>query len=379
LLIFIAASTSTVFGASVKFVGKVALPSDVKLQKVVDFCVTGDGIFLIPDYLAGNIKLYERDGEVLRFLKTVGSKGYAPGQLVKPAFCSFNKVENKFVIVDLGTRRIYFYDRIERDEFVREKKANGNEIYSECPRGANDVQLLGNRLFVAGHTNSGDKFYDFYSADLSELKDSNVIKAKPKHLLSSKEIYRIDENDDFVERIGARYLEAIGYRNYFDIEGNFAYFVWMGDLRITKVDISSDSKVKSSFGEKTSNYVQPETSEAKELVNNFYLMVRNRESRDKREFRDRFFRERRKFSIIRNLFTTSDHVIVVYEGPYKYDGKSENFHAQFYSLDGKFVTEVPLRGQLSNIMRFDKDKKILYSLSKSEGGAYFILMYKVFE
>jgi hypothetical protein len=382
LLAFIGVSTSTVFGASVKFVEKIALSSEVELEKVVDFCVTGDGIFLIPDYIAGDIKLYERDGKVLRFLKTVGSKGYdAPGQFVKPAFCSFNELENKFIILDMGTRRIYLYDRRGRDEFVREKKGNVNEVYGECPRGAYDVQLFEDRLYVAGHLNSDDKFYDFFYMDLSELRDSNIIKAKPKLLLPSKEIYRIDENDDFVARIGAKYLEAIGYRNYFDIEGNFAYFVWMGDLRVTKVDIMSGLKVGNPFGNKTKNYVQPDTSEAKELVKTFYQIVSNRESRDKKEFqdlRDQYLRERRKFSIIRNLFTTSDHVIVVYEGPYKYDGKSENFHAQFYSLDGKFVTEVPFRGQLSNRMCFDRHKKILYSLIFEEG-AYFILMYKIFE
>lgn len=298
---------------------------------------------------------------------------------MKPAFCSFNELENKFVILDMGTRRIYLYDRMGRDEFVREKKDNGNEVYGECPKGAYDVQLFGDRLFVAGHLNSGDKFYDFYYMDLSELRDGNIIKAKPKRLLSLKEIYRIDENDDFVERIGAKYLEAIGYRNYFDIEGNFAYFVWMGDLRINKVDILSGLREGNPFGKKTSNYVQPETSEAEELVNTFYLMVSNRESRDKKEFRDQYFKEMRKLSMIRDLFTTSHNVIVVYEGPYKYDGESGNFQAQFYSLDGKFITEVPLRGQVSNIMCFDRGKKILYSLSKSEKGAYFILMYKILE
>jgi hypothetical protein len=349
------------------------LNSSVELQKAVDFCVTGDGIFLIPDYLAGDIKLYEEneDGKALLFLKTVGSKGYDPGQLVKPAFCSFNKVENKFIILDMGTRRIYFYDRIERVEFVREKKGDGNEVYSECPRGAYDIQLVGSRLFVAGHRNLDNKFYDFYSTDLSEVRDSDLIKAKPELLLRSKEAYQINESENFVEGIGAKYLEAIGVRNYFDIEGDFAYFVWMGDLRVTKIDIVSGLKIGNPFGEKTKNYVQPEATP--ELVDTFYQM------RENREFRDRYLREIRKFSIIRNIFTTSEHVIVVYEGPYKYDGKSENFQAQFYSLDGKFVTEVPLRDQLSNIMRFDRDKKILYSLSTSEKGAYFILMYKIFE
>lgn len=385
LLVFIGVSTATVSGVDVRFVKEIPLVSNDKepkgeLQKVVDFCVTDDGIFLFPDYNAGNIKLYEQNGEALVFLKNVGSKGYyGPGCFVKPAFCSFNKAENKFVIVDMGTKRIYLYDRNKRDEFVREKKGNGNEVYGESPSGAYDTQLLGSKLFVAGYVISGG---NFYSMDLSELKDSNLIKAKPKLFLTSKEIYLINKNDDFEARIGAKYLEAIGYRNYFDIEGNFAYFVWMGNLRIIKIDISSDSKVKDSFGKKTRNYAQPEPETAKfeALAKAFHLMVINRKSQDKNEYRDKYIRERRKFSIIQNLFTTSEHVILVYEGPY-IDGNSENFHVQFYSLDGKFIAETPLRGRPDSIIRFNRDKKILYFLSESESkkGTYSILTYKISE
>lgn len=367
LLVFITVSTTTVFGVDVKFVKEIPLVSSdkVELQKVVDFCTTDDGIFLIPDYLAGNVKLYEQKDEALVFQKNVGSKGYDPGQLVKPAFCSFNKRESKFVLLDMGTRRIYFYDRFGRDEFVREKLDNGNEVYAKCPKGAYNLQLVGNRLFVAGHTVSDDEFYEFYAMDLNELRDSSSMEAKPRLFLKSNEIYPVDKGKNFEQQIEDRRLPAIGVRNYFDIAGNdVAYVVWMGDLRVLRVDIKSGAKVGDPFGKKTGNYVslkQPST----DLVDAFYQMRGNNEARDK------YFKEKRKFSTILNLYTTSEYVILIYEG-----GKSEDFRAQFYLLDGTFVTEVPFRGQPDNIMHFDRDKEVLYSLLKSEKG-YSVLMHKI--
>ena len=375
LLVFIGVSTSTVFGVDVKFVKEIPLVSDKKpegeLQKVVDFCTTEDGIFLIPDYIAGNVKLYEQNGEDLVFLKNVGSKGYDPGQLAKPAFCSFNKTENKFIILDMGTRRIYFYDRFGRDEFVREKMDNGNEVYAKCPKGAYNIQLIGDKLLVAGHIVSDGDYYEFYSMDLNELRDNDSIEANhPKLFLKSREIYLIDKNKNFVEQVEEKRLAAIGVRNYFDIEGRFAYFVWMGNLRVTRVDTESGAKVGEPFGRTTGNYVPLKPST--ELVDAFYQMRGNRDARDK------YFKEKRKFSTIRNLFTTSKYVIVTYEGPYK-GGKSENFQAQFYLLDGQFVAEVSFRGQPDSIMHFDRDKKVLYSLSKSEKGDYSVLVHKILE
>lgn len=372
LLVFISVSKAAVFGADVKFQKEVPLVSkdNGKLGKVVDFCTTDDGIFLIPDYLAGNVKLYEQSGESLVFRKNVGSKGYDPGQLVKPAFCSFNKTENKFVLLDMGTRRIYFYDRFGRDEFMREKMDNGNEVYAKCPKGAYDIQLVGDKLFVAGHIVSDREFYEFYSMDLSKLRDSSSMEAMPKLYVKSNEIFPINKGKNFVEQIEEKMLAVIGVRNYFDIAGNIAYFVWMGNLRVIKVDMESGSKVGNFTGKKTQNYIQPNPST--ELVDSFYQMQANEKAREK------YFEEKRKFSTIRNLFTTSEYVIVIYEGPYK-NGESKNFRAQFYSLDGKFITEAPFRGQADNIMHFDRDKKILYSLLKSEKGDYSILIHKIFE
>ena len=271
----------------------------------------------------------------------------------------------------MGTRRIYFYDRFERDEFVREKRGNGNEVYAKCPKGAYNIQLVGDKLFVAGHTVSDGEFYEFYSMDLNELRDSNSMEANPKLFLTSNEIYLTDKGKNFAEQIEEKRLPVIGVRNYFDIEGRFAYFVWMGNLRVTKVDIESGAKAGEPFPEKkTGDYVPLNPST--ELVDAFYKLPGNREDRDK------YFEERRKFSTIRNLFTTSKYVIVIYEGPYR-TGKAENFRAQFYSLDGGFVKEVPFRGQPDNIMHFDRDKKILYSLTKSEKDDYSVLVHKILD
>ena len=109
-----------------------------------DFCVTDDELFIIPDYRAANIKVYQKYEKYLELVKTIGKKGYGRDGLVKPTFCFYNKEESKFGVMDIGIRKIFIYDRIGRIDFRRTKEVL-------CLEGATDIQLKDDRLFIAGY------------------------------------------------------------------------------------------------------------------------------------------------------------------------------------------------------------------------------------
>jgi tyrosine-protein phosphatase YwqE len=90
--------------------------------------------------------------------------------------------------------------------------------------------------------------------------------------------------------------------------------------------------------------------------------------------------ERAKMSYVRQIFTTPKHVLVVYEGPVNpTQDKEGHFRMQMYTLNGKFLGDVPIPGHPDRKMWLDKDEYILYSLAsqdrKDGGHEYFILKF----
>jgi hypothetical protein len=156
-------------------------------------------------------------------------------------------------------------------------------------------------------------------------------------------------------------IRAIGIKGVFDVHQDNVYFAWEGDLRIVKINIKSGA-IRTYEGKKQpGKYVKPHA---------FRGLLDSLLSRD----RYRHQIERQKMSYVRNIFITNrEHILVIYEGP----GEA-NFRAQFYTLDGKFLDEVPLPGKPSYRMYLNKEKNILYSLA-NRGVEYFILKYKILE
>jgi hypothetical protein len=88
-------------------------------------------------------------------------------------------------------------------------------------------------------------------------------------------------------------------------------------------------------------------------------------------------KEREKMSFVSKIFVNSDYVLVIYKGPAK-EGNSSNFILQLYNLQGRYLGEAPIPGQPGERMSFDKDKNILYSLSRDSSNRiarYFIAKY----
>ncbi|MGD2088815.1 MAG: hypothetical protein PVH61_21730 [Candidatus Aminicenantes bacterium] len=323
------------------------------LLKPQDFCVTKDGLFIIPDKQAGNIKIYERSKNFLKLAKTMGRKGYGPGRFAEPTFCFYNEDELKFGVMDSGIRRIFIYDRIGRTEFERLKEI-------PCLRLGSDIQLQGKKIFVSGVTQDKNKAtYDLYYISQANDKATFLLPSFYKYGLKSVDEYQ----SKYVKEPG---IKSIGISGWIDVYDDDVYFVWEGDLRILKQNI--ESKALTFFGEKSTNYVKPYPS--KKLVKGYR----------KRNI-DSIISEKAKMSFVRNIFVGPKYVMVIYEGPFKQDKKS-NFRLQFYTLDGDFINEVSIPGAPDRKMWFDKDSDILYSLSSNQnekGTNYSILEYKIFQ
>ncbi len=352
---FIFFNTGSVFGANVnvKLVEKIKFFSESKSpQKPWAFCVTGDGLFIIPDYQAGDIKIYERNGAFLYLIETIGRKGFGKDEFGEPTLCFYNKTENKLGIFDFGQRKIFIYDRMERLDFRRIKS-----VY--CQRLGYDIQLIGNRLLISGYKvdqNTGP--YSLYYINLSNDQESFLLPAHHKYGLKSSKEYEYQVH-------GKPNIRAVGRKGWFDVDekGEYVYFVWEGHLKIIKLNMKSGEL--SSFGKESSHYIKPKGEK----------LLESRRSRDLKKI----LAERAKMSYVTDIFTTIKHVLVIYKGPIK-EGMGSNFRLQFYTLKGAFVEEVPIPGQPDYKMCLDKEKKILYSLKSSgENSRYFILKYKISE
>ena len=357
LISVIALNVIAVVGGNVKLIERIEISLENRpLINPLDFCVTDDELFLLPDFEAGNIKVYEISGNLLKLVTTIGRKGYGPDELSKPTFCFYNKEESRFGVIDYGIRKIFIYDRMARIDFKRIKEIS-------CWRAGYDIKLEGNKLFISGYMpDSNENPYDFYYIDLENDQTTPLLPSYLKYGLNSPHDYEIKYR-------GKLDIPAIGIKGWFDIHRDDAYFMWEGNLKVIKLNVVSGEIHPKSFGMKPPHYIKPYASEN-------LLRFRGPQHLNLAGV------ERKKMSYVRNIFVSSKYVLVIYEGPIKQDSGA-NFWLQFYTLDGDNIKEVPIPGAPDHKMWFDKDRDIIYSLcgnkTNTSGEEYFILKYKIVE
>lgn len=358
LFIFINGN-AVVLGEDVKYLEKEKTYISQEQETLINplaFCITDDELFIIPDYGAGNIKLYEKNGNFLQLINTIGGKGYKADEFSKPAFCFYNNTENKFGVIDYGIRKIFIYDRIDRIYFKRIKEIS-------CWRPGYDIKLGGKKLFISGYiSDSNETPYDFYYIDIENDQRTFLLPSYTKYGLNSFHEYEKKYR-------GNLDIPAIGVKGWFDINKDDAYFIWEGDLKVIKLNVISGEINPKSFGMKPPHYIKPYASE-------------NLLSYRGPKYLDLTRVERTKMSYVRNIFISSKYLLVIYEGPFKQDNGA-NFRLQFYTFDGDFIKEVPIPGAPDHKMWFDKGGNILYSLCGSNASGvrkdYFILKYQIVE
>lgn len=348
LFIIIPTFYHVAFGLDIHLSDTINLSDKVLLQSPISFCVTEDDLFLVVDFKAGDVKIYNYKGE----LETVlGKKGAGPNEFVQPLFCYYTN--RKFILSDVGQRKIFFYERC--DNFIFERKKS-----ISCLDSGEDFFLKENILFMSGNRISEDgKYYSFYAFNIDKNGDYKYF--LPSYLkfgLSS-------ENEHRTELIKKSDLATIGVKGMFDMNGGFAYYAWEGDLKVFRIDLKT-GEIKT-FGKKMAHFKKPYTTQ--KLIDSFF-------SRQV----DIVRRERAKMSYVKQIFTSNSYVMVIYTIPSK-NNEDNVYMVQFLKMDGTFVQEVVLPGKATNTMWFDKQKSFLYTMNFEQDANLnehmYILKYKI--
>lgn len=352
MAVLLASIAQAASGFTIKLEDKIKLSQETALiQRPLAFCATEDELFLVTDYKASNVKVYDAKGKLVA---VIGRKGVGPQEFLGPFWCSYDQSTIQFGVLDLGVKKIFIYQREGATGFKRIE-----EIL--CLTLGYDLQLKGNKLFVSGYKIGRDnKPFDLYYIDLPTGQATFLLPSYYKYGLESYQQYE------------AKYLrkpdfKAMGGIGFFDVYNDNAYFVWESDLKIIKINIKS--RKLSFFGKKTAQYVKPHAT--KKLLEGY-------RARDKKIIQT----ERAGMSFIRDIFAGPKYVIVIYEGPAEKDNPS-NFRLQLYTLRGEFLQEISIPDKPSYRLYLDKNRNILYSLS-SELDAdlnehFFMLKFKISE
>lgn len=349
ILLIILTQYINTFGININLDNKIRLSDKVLLKFPISFCVTEDNLFLVVDFKGGDVKIYNSNGELINVL---GRKGYGPDEFSKPLFCYYKN--KKFILSDVGQRKFFIYERKKKLNFVRTDEISVTVV-------GDDLQLDGNILYISGSKRTKEgKLHKFYTLHLDKKgHNTYYLPAYLKFGLASDNEYK-------TELFKKTDITTIGVRGLFDIHGNFAYYIWEGDLKIFSINLKT--KEISIFGKKMPHYIKPYTS--KKITNAFFSRQGNYVQK-----------ERSKMSYLKQIFTTEKHVMLIYTVPKK---KEENFYmVQFYKMDGNFVEELALPGKASSTMWFDKKKNDLYTIIfetvEDLDEYHYILKYKIHE
>ncbi len=356
LLVFIFLLNNAIYGLKIEFANKVRLSNNVLLQFPISFSVTEDNLFLVVDFKGRDVKIYKNNGELLNVL---GQKGSGPNEFGLPLFCHYSN--GKFIISDVGQKRIFLYERKDKFNFVRTREIR-------CTVVGDDLHLDGNKLYIAGNKSTGEgKSYSFFVSHLDHLdhldKDGHYTYFLPAYLkfgLASFGQYK-------TELFKKLDITAIGTSGIFDIHGDFAYYTWEGDLKIFRINLKT--KEITTFGKKMPHYVKPYAS--KKLIE----ALKSRQGKY-------IIKEKRKMSYVKQIFTTRKHVLLIYAIPAPKDVEP-GYMMQFYTLGGNFVKEVPIPGEVTRTMCFVQPGNALYTVVSEPDDeleeAWCLLKYKVNE
>ncbi|MGD2090837.1 MAG: hypothetical protein PVH61_31985 [Candidatus Aminicenantes bacterium] len=354
---FLFQSADLGYGFSIQLAGKIEFADKSELQTIpISFCVTEDGLYLIPDYDTRTIKIFDKVEKYLKLVKEFGPKGFGSAEFDDPRYCFYNKNENIFSVTDAGLRRVFFFDRIGKLDFKLVRTVPNVDAHDIKPAGD------GKNLIVCGYiTDSEKRSYELYSINLENPNQKNYLlpSYKKYHLPSDKE-YKIEYSDK-------QTLASIGIRAYIDVQKDEVYFVWEGKLRIIKINLKTKTEI--TFGHKTEHYKEPFVSA--ELIKAY-----SDKDYTKAE------KARNKMSFVRGIFATSRHVLVVYEGP---NQANRNFRLQMYTAEGKFLGDVVIPDDYNSpyhrqmLLYKGKGNYKLYSFLKTTNRENQILIYNVSE
>lgn len=322
------------------------------------FCVTEDGIYLLPDPVSGLVRAFGKNGKSLKLVDSIGRKGFGKEPVFGlPQYCFYNSSKGKLAIFDdASPRQILIFNKVGIVNF---------ELSETIPfeKSGYDMDFTGDLdqiVVISGFVKDEDgKSFDLYSRNL-QTKQIN-------YLLPSHEKYGLKTFEEYEEYYHKKQtLPAIGYNGFIDIEGDNLFFVWEGALRIIKINLLS--KERTVFNgpryEEIPGYIKPDAS----VLSSSYI---------KKEFQTTWI-DRETMSYVRNIFATPRHVFLIYETVRRTKSDSSRFRVQTYSPEGNFLSDVSIPGKPDGgQMWFDKENYELYLFSKNDKNEFSISQYRI--
>lgn len=278
------------------------------------FCVTGDELFFVIDQKAGDIKIFDKDGNLLR---AWGRRGQGPNEFLNPTCIDYHE-KDRLLVVDQGKRRIFLFKRKGRTELVVEKEFR---IHS----GGYDIAF--------SHDQQAFLFSGYIIADNQEkfvVCSKNLGNGKSTYLLPIERGYGFDSYRDFEKAyMNTTDIIAIGIRVYCDGNRQNIYSVWEGNLNVTALDRHT-GKI-SSFSHGGSYYRRAIPS--KKL----------RKAYNERNVKH-IVSEMKKLCYVSGIFATDHFVGVVYITG-EIEGKApRGTRVQFFSPRGKYIEDIEVKG-----------------------------------
>ena len=340
------------YPVDIKEIGKIPLHQDkVLIQRAMSICVSREENYFLLDFKASDIKLYNKHGE---FKKVWGKQGFGPLEFGRPRLLDYR--EPFMVIMDLGKRKYIIYSDEKNSDFSHIKEFSN-------PMMGTDMQVVGDKLLICGNKadNSG-RLYDLYSYNYQTGVADFLIPIEDKYGYTSFKEYKNKYEEE---------LTAISDNSYCDLNKNFVYYVWAGDLKVIRVNLKD--KKRTVFGHKTGNYTKP------------WMTKQMREDYLTANFKGGHL-EYRKFSYLTGILADENLVGVLYCNFQETKSGWQNI-IQFYSPDGVFLVEKELPGGVNSdnypikTFYYNQKTKILYFLSqtidKDLNDVYGIIKYKI--
>lgn len=350
ILLVLAFFAGRLWGFDIKFLEKFELSQKKELIAYpMSLCVTEDDLFLLSDMKLAHVKVYDNRGNLVKIL---GRHGFGPNEFTRATYSFYE--DGKFGVYDMDAWRVHLYDREGKQDFKRVKSVF-------CYNTITDAHLKGNKLYVAGYKVGDDNNpYGFFSIDIHS--------GKSELLMPVYYSYGVTSYSEYKASIDSLLVNMVGGMNKFDIDGNFAYYIWEGNLSIIRIPLSG-GKINC-FGHKTDNYIPPFISN--EILKTIDLRYGKANA---------YGKARGKMSFVHKIFACSDYVLLIYRGPTRNETLLP-YTAQFYTPEGDFIDEVRLPAYHYCMPFFlDKEKNILYSVAEGEGEAdeerYFVIKMQV--
>lgn len=358
-------SPTKIMGQSLRFIKELPIDTAAKFTNVPqDICVTRDGFFLMIDAQSGTVKIFTRNGGFLKFITEFGRNGFGTKRFRQPRNCLYNPGKNLFGIVDGGLRKIFIF-KTGQKKCLNGKSQNVNieqikEIIYE--RSDYDFQFWNeDQLVISGFKAPRKRPYDLYMRALSSDKLDYLLPSHQKYNLEDFEAYTTEYKQKQI-------IPAIGIKAFIDIHGDDLYFVWVGALRIIKINLKSQKKAF--FDHEHPNYAKPDA----EALRSSYM---------KQDFKTTW-KKREEYSYVKDIFASTGHVFVLYRTGKNKKNKSSKYRLQVYTSEGDCLTNLEVPNEPGGRMWLDKEISDgcydLYALpkeSKNSDGNFSILHYNI--